>query len=123
MENTAAKPSGGRPKLDNAARRSSPISIRLTFDERVRLEGAAAQAGLSLGEFMRRASLGHRMKSQPAEAASMAAVGQLRRLGNNLNQILKEARFQNFPPSVAVQADECLSQITRHLRRLFHHDP
>ena len=114
-------PRGGRPKLDDTDRRSAPISVRFSADELAAVQGQAAMAGLSVSAFVRAAALGQRIAVR-REAVPMAAVGQLRRLGNNLNQILREARVNHFPASTAVLADACLAEINAFLRKVFAHD-
>jgi hypothetical protein len=50
--------------------------------------------------------------------ADPALVAQISRLGNNLNQCLVEARRGNFPPDVAIAAEDALREVGACLRML-----
>lgn len=111
--------SKGRPKLGEEDRRGARVTVRFSGDEQAALEGMAAEAGLSVSAFVRAAALGAPITVR-RDGMPMAVVGQLRRLGNNLNQVLKEARFQNFPPQVAREAETALQEVSTYLRSAFH---
>lgn len=119
MTETRAQQAKGRPKLTAEDRRAARLTIRFSDEEQAALEGLAAEAGLSVSAFVRAAALGARITVQ-RDGVPMAVVGQLRRLGNNLNQVLKEARFQNFPPQIAAEAETALQEVSRYLRSAFH---
>lgn len=75
----------------NRKRRAS-IEIALTPEERAEIERRAADAGLSLSSFCRAAALGDagpRARRRPiVDAVELAKThAELRRIGNNLNQI------------------------------------
>jgi hypothetical protein len=74
--------------------RTAALLIALTPAERADFEARAANAGLSLSAFARAAALGDkgpRARRRPTvEAATLAQThAELRRVGNNLNQIAK----------------------------------
>lgn len=116
MMNAARK---GRPTISTADKRSEVVKFRASPDEQTAIEGRAAEAKLTVSEYCRAASLGlpiivHR------DATPMEVIAQLRRIGNNLNQVLREARFNNFPPPVADHAEETMRDLSAYLRKLLY---
>lgn len=74
-------------------RRSELITLRLTADELSDLRAAAAQTGLTVADFLRRAA-NHMLKRgavlEPSERAWAAGIAEeLRRVGVNLNQVAR----------------------------------
>ncbi len=59
------------------------IAIRCTENERMMIEAKAAQAGLSLSEYLRRAALGRRITVK----TDVRLIGELRRLGGMLKHL------------------------------------
>lgn len=77
----------GRPQKPAEDRRAERLpDIRVTAAERIAIEAKAAQAGVIVTEFMRRAALGQPVQQRPAIAAD-AVLYELNRIGVNLNQI------------------------------------
>ena len=74
-----------RPKKQTDQTRSHTVRARVTPDERTSIEQQAANAGLSLTEYVRRRVLGHRINPRPARV-DFELVNQLRKIGVNLNQ-------------------------------------
>lgn len=68
--------------------RGPRIEFRLTPEDDQAIRDRAAQAGLSVSEFMRRAALGVSIQVQ----LSPADLDNLRKIGGNLNQV---ARYAN----------------------------
>ncbi len=88
------KADGRKRKASQKRQRSFSIEIALTSTERAEIERRAADAGLSLSSFSRAAALGDpgpRAARRPTvEAATLASVhAELKRVGNNVNQIAK----------------------------------
>jgi hypothetical protein len=86
----------------------------LTPAERAELETRARVAGLSLSSFCRAAALGEagpRARRRPTvEAALLAQThAELRRVGNNLNQIARalNSGHRVLVPEVAAAAEDC----------------
>jgi uncharacterized protein (DUF1778 family) len=91
-----------RPKKDYAALRTESIAFRLTLAQRLRIEEAAAIAGVSLAEYVRRQSLKGRIVVHEHRSLDPAAYDQLRRIGVNLNQLVRRTnRTGRAPPEVA----------------------
>lgn len=90
-----------------------PFSLRLTFEERARLEKEAA--GMSLGAYIRTRLLGgdatprrtrgkFPVKDHKALARALAALG-ASRLSNNLNQLAHSANMGGLPVTPETEAE------------------
>ena len=104
-----------RPRKDQLDARGHPVSVRLTPDERVQLQGKADVAGLSLSDFIRQAALGasiHVAAPIPTSTASPAGVAHivaLNRVGVNLNQIARALNAETgFNPA---ELDDALKRV------------
>lgn len=75
--------------------RNLTIRLRVTDDEAVSMKDLAAARGLSLSDLVRRATLGVRMPARAFDATHSAvlarALGELGRIGGNLNQLTRRA--------------------------------
>lgn len=112
----------GRPKAAPGEGRVAVISVRLTIFERAGVEAKAAQSGLTLSDYCRRAILGHRITaSTEPQRVNTEALVELNRVGVNLNQIARVAnRGEPLPRSFA----ETLSAVLVAVERLAAgHDP
>jgi hypothetical protein len=107
-----------------ADRRSPPFSLRLTFEERAKLEQDAA--GMSLGGYIRsrlldpnRAPPRRRgkftVKDHRALAQLLAMLGQSR-LANNVNQLAKAANSGSLP--VTPETEEALLTAAREVAQM-----
>lgn len=70
----------GRPRKQEAEKRTEQINIRLTADELVALEQEAAVAGRSVSDLVRQWVLGRTV----APKVDLLAINELRRQGGNL---------------------------------------
>ena len=75
---------GGRP---GGATRVLKVEVRVSADEKAGLQGSAAEAGLSVSEYVRRRSLGHPVTARADRETRVL----LRRIGVNLNQLARAA--------------------------------
>ncbi|MCE7030989.1 plasmid mobilization protein [Jiella avicenniae] len=92
------------------------MAVMLTVEERAQIETAAEALGLSVSEFVRRRSLGHRMPaSRTGEDNRAVLATALLRLGVNLNQI---AKHMNAGRSAPPHLPELIATIDRHVERL-----
>ena len=90
-----------RPKKDAEERRASPLSIRLTDDERAQIEESSIKAGMSASEYVRMLALGGRIVIAERRFLDPAVFDELRRIGVNLNQLTKLAHVkENMPPAL-----------------------
>jgi hypothetical protein len=91
-----------RPKKDTDERRSEALAFRLTPAERLRVEHAAIEAGLSASEYAREQTLKGRIVMEQRIALDPAVFDQLRRIGVNLNQLARVAnQSKQAPPELA----------------------
>lgn len=90
-----------RPAKQPAERRTVSLSCRVTPLERLRIDSAAAQAGLSPSEYIRRQALKGRVTVQEKRTLDPAVFDQIRRIGVNLNQLTRLAnRSGKIPPGL-----------------------
>ena len=82
----------GRPQLPDSQRRSRRLWFRLTAQELSAIQAKAEVAGISLAEYLRRAALTKTVRAR----TDGQVCEQLRRIGNNLNQIAR-ALNSGFP--------------------------
>lgn len=101
-----------------------PFSIRFTFEERARLEKAAA--GMPLGAYIRqklfdgelspRRTRGHNPVKDHANLARVLGALGASRLSSNLNQIAKAAHLGALP--VTPELEEEISEACRNIRSM-----
>lgn len=77
------------------ARRNCRFEVRLTKDEYYDLTKKARKAGLSTGAFVRMAVAGHVVREAPS-ADVPVLIREVRRVGSNIDQILKIANSRGF---------------------------
>jgi hypothetical protein len=81
-----------RPKKSSTDRRNKRIEIRLTGGEESMLACAAADAGLTVSDDIRKLALGIkpiRQMATPERAALIKGLAELGKVGSNINQIAK----------------------------------
>jgi len=104
-----------RPVKQPAERRTVSLSCRVTPAERLRIDAAAAQAGLSPSEYLRRQALRGRVTVQEKRALDPALFDQIRRIGVNLNQLARLAhREGKIPPALeraAAAAERLIARV------------
>ena len=94
---TEGRNKGGRPPIAKAEKRSEEIKFHVTPDVKRRLQDEAKAAGVDLATYCREKVLtGRPPRRVPPEV--LAAIAELARQGNNLNQL---ARIANSEKSVA----------------------
>jgi uncharacterized protein (DUF1778 family) len=103
-----------RPRKTDGERRSEALGLRLTPAERIRIERAAAQAGLTASEYVREQVLRGRVVVRQNRTLDHAAFDELRRVGVNLNQLTRLAhQREQFPAGlteVFAQLDALLAR-------------
>jgi predicted DNA-binding protein len=104
---------GGRPRKDPEDRRSHTHGLRLSPNEKEKLEKRAERAGMSLSEYIRRRALGKKIKPKVEEEA----IRQIRRAGVNLNQIAKWAN-EGKDQAVRSAAEETIEEVKQAIREL-----
>ncbi len=111
-----AAPWRGRRRVEDA--KTSFISVRCTAKERVLIDAAATQAGLSVGAYLRTLALGkpgpRAVRRPPVERKELARLlGHLGKVGSNLNQLAHAFNRDDRIPGV----DE-LNAIRQHVAEL-----
>jgi uncharacterized protein (DUF1778 family) len=99
-----AAPWRGRKRVEDA--KTSFISVRCTAKERSMIDGAAAQAGLSIGAFLRALALGdagpRAVRRPPVERKELARLlGHLGKVGSNINQLAHAFNRSGRVPGLA----------------------
>lgn len=114
-----ARRSPGRPRLNPSSTRTLRLSFRVTEAEVKAIDSRATLAGLDRSTYVRRAALGARIVALRVPAIHLAAIGQLQRIGNNLNQSVKlvhEGRLSSeFGPALR-EVQRLLLELRRALR-------
>ena len=107
---TASKPRKRRAPWGGRKRAADPkgkfIAVRCTEGDRAIIGETAAQAGMSVGAFLRTLALGtagaRAVKRPHIERAALAKLlGEIGKLGSNVNQIARWANTDRAPPSFA----------------------
>ncbi|WP_367187601.1 plasmid mobilization relaxosome protein MobC [Henriciella sp.] len=78
-----------RPKMSPSDRRSDQLNIALSPSERATIEDRAVRTGVSVTDFVRAAALSRPLKTARSNVPSFEVRHELRRIGNNLNQIAR----------------------------------
>ncbi len=94
----------GRPRVKDA--KGKRIAVRCTLEDHEFIEESAAQAGLSVGAFLRALAVGsagpRAVKRPRAEREQLARIlGEIGKLGSNVNQIAKWANTVRSAPGAA----------------------
>ncbi|MQW40814.1 plasmid mobilization relaxosome protein MobC, partial [Sinorhizobium meliloti] len=99
-------------------KRSGKIGFKPTRDERTVIEYKAAEAGLSVAEFVRLAALGHPVQVRHGRELSPPDRLALQRIGVNLNQIAKHMNAGRDAAADAILAAVADWQaLVEHLRQ------
>lgn len=105
--------SPGRPKKPPEKRRTKSLGVSLSPEEKRELEERAEAFDLSQSEYMRRRALGRPI--QPERDRKTRA--ELRRIGNNLNQIVKRTETE-YLSDIKGKAEAVLSALQEVLSEL-----
>lgn len=108
---------GGRPRLDDAVRRTDRINVPVNEEEKALIRGKATTYRMSGAFFLREVGLGHRMR-RPLPAINIEAYRELGKMATNLNQVvtlLNRGREVGIAPEFAQQLFELLQSTRRAL--------
>jgi hypothetical protein len=104
----------GRPRLEN--KRDQQINVSLTQDEYVELYWRARRSGMRMVDYGRWRLLGG--ASQPtlperaARRGDLLLFTELKRLGNNLNQLVRICHSTRRPPPASLESLlECIRNV------------
>lgn len=94
-----------RPRKDPTEALTEWVRSRVTVEDKQRIEDNAAKAGLSVSEFVRRASLGAKFntasKDLGASRMDVQTMAELNAIGVNINQYARAANAgRDMPQSI-----------------------
>ena len=113
-----------RPLKQAPEKRSVIAKVRLTSAEKRQMNEAAEIEGVTVSELLRLRTLSTlplRRKPSPERAALIRGLGELGKMGSNLNQIAHhfnvEAKRRETPPI----PDGTIEDVLQHVKALSHH--
>lgn len=116
------KNKGGRPSKSTAEKRSAEVKFHVTPEVKQRLQKEAKIAGTDLAAYCRKKIL----TGQPPRhipPAILAAVAELARQGNNLNQLARIANAQKGMDAIIVRLIRLLDfyeKVAKYIKGYFH---
>jgi hypothetical protein len=112
---SSLKRQGGRPRKSDEEKRSGVIGVRVTEEERRIIERNAD--GQDLSSFLRQAGMGQLRRGRiPLVFREIA--GQLSRIGNNLNQLVRLAHTGRFPAHLEALLQRFYAEVVKWRRQL-----
>ena len=96
----------GRPKKPPEERRTESLGVSLSPKEKRELEERAEAHDLRQSEYMRRRAFGRHIQPK----SDQKTRSELRRIGNNLNQIARRANMGKLP-EIEAQAEAVISEL------------
>ena len=112
----------GRPQISAEGRRVIRLHIRLTRSEELRLMELATERGLTVSDFVRGIVLNSQpqlKKSNPERVALIRGLGELGKLGSNINQIAHELHSERLAGQGPRVSGEIITLSLEELRVLF----
>jgi len=106
---------GGRPKLDDAERRSRMIGVPVNDDEYEAIGGKAKVHHMTRAFFLRHIGLGYRMR-RPIPAINYLAHRNLGRMAANLNRVIVLINLGK-PVGINKEFAEQLYELVQSVRR------
>ena len=110
MEDNAEKPLSHRPKKSGTGnrRKQDVMTFRVTAAERAEVQTAATAAGLKAGSYIRESLLKapqtHKRRRPLADVAALARlIGELNRVGGNVNQIAHAINLGETPLAAQIR--------------------
>jgi hypothetical protein len=118
----------GRFKKAAEVRRGIRLHIRLTAEEHTRLNEQAAERGLTVSDLIRTTALNTKprlRKADPERAALIKGLGELGKIGSNVNQIAHElhrdriaGKGPRVPDGLIEAALYAIRNLSNHLIKL-----
>jgi hypothetical protein len=87
-----------RPRKDSADRLRALLRSRCSAEELAQVRVRAGGAGLTVSEYVRRAALRGQVVVRQERGPDLVVAGELRRIGNNINQAMVLAHTQGEIP-------------------------
>lgn len=113
-------PKGGRPPMKAEEKRGKWAGIRLTNEERARLQQLATEAGYKdLSEYMRQRLLSEENTQIHNPKQLFRAMdktgGELKRIGNNINQV---TRYVHYLEKNGMAETKAIAEFNRHFQEM-----
>lgn len=115
-KDNSGKRKGGRPRKSAAQRKSKTIGVCFSEPELYTVTFRAKQAGLPLSVYCHDAILEGIIK-EPLKKEELEVLRSLSKMGNNLNQLTKTARFLNTK-RLEKEAEIVLNEIQTIINKL-----
>lgn len=103
---------GGRPRARNGARRDERLRLRVSAEERARIENLAQASALAIGTYLRLSALNRKIRAA-VPAVNYDCVRELARLAGNLDQALVAIYTRGGSPELRPVLEELLSLLER----------
>lgn len=115
QESLQNQPRKRTPRARRAGRepRIHRLTFRLTERELEVLRHRASSLEMNLSKTLRRAALGKPLRRDKIPALNLRAIGDLGRIGNNLNQLVKLAHMGRVSPGLGALALEVRGEVER----------
>lgn len=108
----------GRPRLSSEAQRGIRLATRVTLRECGLIAERAAEANLTLAAYLRTAALRARINPPLVPPINLRFVGDLGRVGNNLNQLVHAIHAGRAPAGLLAAVEEVRSLLVDVHREL-----
>lgn len=106
-----------RPRKTADEKRDQVVNMRVTLAEQEHLRSQAHAAGMSLGEYVRRRSLGHSVTPSPRQTDA-ALISEVNRIGVNVNQLAKAVHMNRVDPDFTRDWQYVLLEVRQVLAKL-----
>jgi hypothetical protein len=105
------------PRNNTNARRTRRLIVRLSDEDLAAIRTNAREASVSVSEYVRRVAVEGRIVRMQESGYGMALASQLKRVGNNLNQLMPIAHLNGeLPPELAAVCRQLEAIFDRILR-------
>lgn len=118
IENASHKNKGGRPKKKESERKNKTIAVCFSEREYHAIKHRATRTNLTLSQYCHDAILNAKI-TEPLKKEDLHILKGIANMGNNLNQIMRVARFTNLK-QIEQTAQELLEQIQSVTQKLSH---
>lgn len=111
-----------RPLLPKEDRRSRYIGFRANSEEYNKLEQLAESTGKPVGELIREKLFKGRFPAPKLAKLDAIVYGELKRIGNNVNQIARKVNAGKYPADLGKTLATLLSYLETIIALLLKHD-
>ena len=112
----------GRPKINPEKKRTVNFTIRLTAGEQEKLEDAAEVCGKTPAEMIRSKVFKDKFPRPKISKIDMGTYFELKKIGNNLNQLTRLANWGRVHVSLAGILTQLMKQQEKIINEILDHD-